>query len=95
MHRDLAAGRWHTKSLVEQMANVGSEVSRTIRALRQGNAERADHAMARVLALFDLTATDTRRRGALRREILRAQDLFCGLRYSDAPTDGNAEFLER
>ena len=29
LHRDLAAGRWHTLPLVEQMANVGSEVSRT------------------------------------------------------------------
>ena len=95
MHRDLAAGRWHAMPLVEQMANVGSEVSRTIRALRQGNAERAAHAMARALELFDLTATDPRRRGAPRREVLRARELFCGLRYSHAPPDGDAEFMER
>ena len=95
MHRDLAAGRWRTMPLVEQMANVGSEVSRTIRALRQGNAERATHAMARALELFDLTATDPRRRGAPRREVLRARELFCGLRYSDTPTDGDAEFMDR
>jgi len=29
-HKELAAGRWNKLSFVEQMANVGSEVERTI-----------------------------------------------------------------
>ncbi len=31
-HADLAAGRWHSMSLVEQLGNAGSEVSRALRA---------------------------------------------------------------
>jgi len=30
MHRELAAGRWFELSLVEQLANIGSEIERTI-----------------------------------------------------------------
>ena len=94
-HRELAAGRWHTLPLVEQMANVGSEVGRAVRALGQGQAERSTSAMTRALELFDLTAADTRWKGPARREVLRARELFCGLRYSNAPTPGDAEFCER
>jgi hypothetical protein len=31
-HAGLADGRWHTMSLVEQLANVGSEVERAVHA---------------------------------------------------------------
>ncbi len=94
-HRELAAGRWQTLSLVEQMANIGSEASRTIRATGRGQEERATNAMARALELFDLTAIDPRWKGARRREVLRARELFCALRYSSAPPPGDAEFVER
>ena len=77
------------------MGNVGSEVSRTIRALGQGQTERAMNAMTRALELFDLTAADPRWKGPARREVLRARELFCGLRYSSVPTPGDAEFIER
>ncbi len=29
-HKDLAAGRWSQLSLIEQMANIGSEVERAL-----------------------------------------------------------------
>ena len=93
-HPNLAAGRWHAMPLVEQLANVGSEVSRTIRALSQGNTERGTNAMARALELFDLTAADPRWKGPARREVLRAREVFCGLRYA-TPATGDAEFVER
>ena len=95
LHRELTAGRWHSLPLVEQMANVGSEVGRTIRALAQGNAERATSAMTRALELFDLTAADPRWKGPARREVLRARELYCGLRYATTPPPGDAEFIER
>ena len=31
-HQSLAEGRWFTLSLAEQLANIGSEVSRAIRS---------------------------------------------------------------
>jgi hypothetical protein len=82
---DLAA-RWATYSVVEQLGNVGSEVSRAIRARATGNTVRFEAALVRALDLFDLTATDPRWRGARRREILRAREEFCRLFF-----DGNAD----
>lgn len=94
-HSDLAAGRWHTMPLVTQLANVGSEVERAIRADEQSNTPRWTGAFARALELFDLTATDPRWRGHRRREILRARELFCGLFYADSPAPGDAQFLRK
>jgi hypothetical protein len=86
IHADSAA-RWSRMALVEQLANVGSEVERAIRAHGAGNPTRWEHAQARALELFDLTATDSRWRGARRREILRAREEFCRLFHaSDVPS---------
>jgi len=95
VHTDLAGGRWQTMPLVAQLANVGSEVERAIRARDQGNAQRSANAFARALELFDLTATDERWRGHRRREILRARELFCGVFHAESPPAGDAEFLRK
>jgi hypothetical protein len=89
-HADLAAGRWKTLTLVEQLANIGSEVDRAIRAHEASRADRRDAALCRGLELFDLTAADERWRGARRREVLRAREVFCGLFYDDAPRGDSA-----
>lgn len=58
-HASLAAGRWHTMTLAEQLANIGSEVHRA--RLAQGkNDERFWGAVERGLELFDLTLSDPR-----------------------------------
>lgn len=62
-HADLAAGRWKSLSLIEQLANVGSELERPIRAHEAGRAERRESAVNRCLELFDLTAADGRWHG--------------------------------
>lgn len=82
-HADLAAGRWKSLSLVEQLANVGSEVDRAIKAHEAGRADRRDAAVNRGLELFDLTAADQRWRGPRRREVLRAREEFCALFWGD------------
>ena len=95
IHADLAGGRWHTMTLAAQLANVGSEVERAIRAHGLPNLPRFDGAFARALELFDLTATDPRWRGHRRREILRARELFCALFYAVPPAAGDADFLRK
>lgn len=67
--------RWHGMSLLAQLGNVGSEVSRAVRARGQGNSDRLDRALDRALELFDLTVADPRHRGR-RREICRAREVF-------------------
>ena len=54
-HRDLAAGRWKELTLAEQMANIGSEVERTLNWRAKANASYAGKAFERSLELMDLT----------------------------------------
>ena len=76
MHRDLAAGRWAQMSLVEQLANIGSEVYRTSIALAAGKRERAEKAFERALELMDLSIEAKPREAALE-ELCRARELCC------------------
>lgn len=64
MHRELAAGRWFELPLVEQLANIGSEVERTI-SWRGRNAKNSEKAFERGLELLDLTIADPRHRRRL------------------------------
>lgn len=72
-HLESARASWMKFSLVEQMANIGSEVSRALKA--QGNQPRYWSSVARALDLFYLTVEDPRWKGRLR-EILRIRELF-------------------
>ena len=94
-HRELAAGRWHDLSLVEQFANIGSEVERALSAHAAGRLDRRDRALVRALELFDLTASDERWRGPRRRETLRAREYFCRIFYDDTLEAGAAEYLRK
>jgi len=82
-HRDLAAGRWWTLSLAEQLGNVGSEISRAVRWASR-NPDTAQAALYRALELLDLTLADPRWLQARHRlrEIARARevvvDFFAG-----------------
>lgn len=90
-----AARSWNTRPLVDQLAHVGSEVDRAIRAHAAGNGVRFDSALSRALELFDLTAADERWRGAKRREILRARSEFCRLFFDDSVRPDSAAGLSR
>ena len=91
--RSELAARWRTLSLLEQMAHVGSEVERSIRAWESGRPERMGNALDRALELFDLTAADERWRGTRRREILRAREEVCRLFMDDSPPVGSSRGL--
>jgi hypothetical protein len=54
-HKELAEGRWNGLSLPEQMANIGSEVSRALNWREKGNTEYSLKAAARALELLDLS----------------------------------------
>ena len=99
VHSELAAGRWTQLTIAEQLANVGSEVERVLRAWESGRRDRFDRALDRALELFDLTAADERWRGPRRREILRAREEFCRLFFDpDVPADsapGLSEYVLR
>ena len=73
-HESLAAGRWFTFTLDEQLGNVGSEVSRMIKA--RGDKERYQNAAMRCLELLDLTISDPRWKGPRLKELCRVRGLF-------------------
>lgn len=75
-HKEMAAGRWAELSLAEQMGNIGSEVSRSLKAKKMGNEKRFQGAFERALELFDLTIACTKDSGRLK-EICRAREEFC------------------
>ena len=71
---NLQANRWHSMSLSEQLANIGSEVGRA--AKWQGkDEEKFRGAVSRVSELFDLILEDQRWKGRLF-EIGRIKELF-------------------
>lgn len=74
MHRELAAGRWFELPLVEQMANVGSEIERAI-SWRGRNEKNSTAAFDRGLELLDLTIADPRHRRRLR-ELTRVREVL-------------------
>ena len=75
IHKDLAAGRWFTFSLVKQMANIGSDVERTIQWKNKGEMEYSRDACIRALELLDLTIADPKNKRRLK-EILRVRYMF-------------------
>jgi hypothetical protein len=95
MHASLAAGRWQTMSLAEQLGNVGSEVERAFRAHAAGRTDRFERALDRALELFDLTATDPRRTLSQRREVLRAREQFCRVFFEETAESDLPDYLSR
>lgn len=55
-HKDLTSSRWNKFSLMEQMANIGSEVFRAI-SWRTKDHKLSQLSFERALELFDLTGT--------------------------------------
>ena len=81
-HQELAAGRWVRLSLVEQLANVGSEVERAIRWRGKGNAAYGQRAFERALELLDLTIADEKNRLRLK-ELTRLREALADYFWFD------------
>jgi hypothetical protein len=77
LHRDLAAGRWWSLSIAQQLGNVGSEVSRAT-AWATRDPRRAEAALHRALELIDLTLDDPRHRRSVARlrELARVREVL-------------------
>ncbi|MBN2035514.1 MAG: hypothetical protein JW768_02110 [Chitinispirillaceae bacterium] len=81
-HKELAAGKWNTLSFCEQMANIGSEVERTILWKTKGNPAYSISAFERALELLDLTIRDRKNRKRLK-EITRIREALADHFYFD------------
>ena len=74
-HANLAAGRWQTLPLIEQLANVGSDVARAHR-WQEKDPQQCDKAFVRALELLDMTIGDPRWKGR-RKELTRVREFLC------------------
>lgn len=81
IHEDLANGRWNELSLIEQLANIGSEVSRTIN-WKDKDEKNSMMAFARTQDLFALTFNDPKNNRRLK-EVARARELFTDWYYGE------------
>jgi len=73
IHKGLADGRWFKFSLMEQLANVGCDIERTIQWKNRGNLEMSRQAFERALELLDFTIADPKNRKRLK-EIVRTRE---------------------
>ena len=80
-HKLLAGGKWQELTFFEQMANVGSEVERTI-IWREKNKQNSLNAIERALELMDLTIADRRNRKRLK-ELSRLREAIVDYFYFD------------
>jgi len=74
-HQELALGRWNELSLIEQMANVGSEIERALKWKSKNNPEYCMNAFERALELLDITLDSCKKRTHLK-EIARTREVL-------------------
>lgn len=73
-HKSLSTGRWAELSFCEQMANIGSEISRALNWRNKGKAEMSLKAAVRALELIDLTLATAQTYPQLR-EVARTREV--------------------
>jgi hypothetical protein len=81
-HQSLAAGRWSRLTLVEQMANIGSEVERALNWRAKNNEAYSQKAFERVLELVDLTL-ETAESFARLKELARLRETLIDYFFGD------------
>ncbi len=79
-HKQLAQGRWHDLSFLEQMANIGSEVTRALNWRKKNNAAYFQKAFERALELIDLTIGDVKNCNRLK-ELTRVREALVDFFY--------------
>ncbi|MFA7677456.1 MAG: hypothetical protein WCY34_04735 [Candidatus Omnitrophota bacterium] len=80
-HKSLAAGRWKQMPFCEQMANIGSEISRALNWQNKGREEMSKKAVLRALELLDLSLDSSKKLSRLK-EMARLREAIVDYFYS-------------
>lgn len=94
LHKDLAKGRWYSLSVLEQLGNIGSEVSRALNGKERGDQAMMQNAMYRALELIDLTVADEKWHFRLK-ELLRIREVLCDYFFGDNIYSVTADMLRK
>lgn len=87
-HKELEAGKWAELSFLEQMANIGSEVSRASNWKTKQNEIHANKAFERALELIDLTFLCGHRETVIK-ELCRTREELCLHFYESSAEEFN------
>jgi hypothetical protein len=82
IHQEMANGRWFELPLIEQLANIGSEIERTINWRNKGNRQYSNNAFERGLELLDLTIADKKHIKRLK-ELTRLREVLVDYFFGD------------
>ena len=93
-HKKLAAGKWNSLSLIQQLANIGSEVERTISWNKKGNNLYSKRAFWRCLELIDITLTDQKNKLRLR-ELTRLREVLVDYFIGDNQYSSSDELWQK
>ena len=74
--------RWVRFSIIEQLANIGSEFGRMVPFYKGKDTGRFEEALARLLELFEFTLADPRWQYPRKREVARLKENILTLFYS-------------
>ncbi|MDR1974475.1 MAG: hypothetical protein LBQ31_07355 [Bacteroidales bacterium] len=74
-HKSLFDGRWAKMTLMEQMANIGSEIDRVRSWKRKGDSAQSDRAFDRAIELLDMSKMSAQ--GAALKELCRLKENVC------------------
>ncbi len=94
LHKSLASGRWQEFTLIEQLANIGAEISRALSWKAKGDLAKSQSAMERGLELFSLTIADKRWQSRLK-EITRMREVVCDYFYGDNQYQSTQESIDK
>ncbi len=92
-HQNLAEGKWNKIPFFEQMANIGSEVFRTI-SWKKKNIDYSNKAFDRTLELLDMTIEDSKNRGRLK-ELVRLREVLTDYFVFDNEYKSNDELWQK
>jgi hypothetical protein len=81
-HKELSDGRWGRLSVCEQMAHIGSEVSRALNWRKKGNGTLSRNAADRALELTDFSL-DAVRTFPRRKEFCRMREALADFFYGE------------
>lgn len=86
--------RWKSFTLVEQMANTGAEIGRTINWKKKGNSQMSTNALYRGLELIDFTIQDKKNKNS-QKELLRLREVLLDFFIGDNIYKSSNESWER
>lgn len=91
-HKNLTAEHWNNFTLIEQLANIGSEIGRAIN-WRQKDAKLSRSAIDRGIELLDLSINDPKNLRQLR-ELLLIREFIADYFYFDNEYRSNDRFFQ-